>query len=227
MANSDWYPTRASDLVAWHANFAVEAAATGATLGLTAGNLTQIPVDSTNVALVVNYSEAVDAFRQEVTAFKNNVLNGDPLAAMPVAPVAPATLAPGVGSLPGIQARTRDFAARIKASANYTTAIGEAYGIVAPSGSGFGTPTVVGAAQIGSQVKLKIGKAGYSVLAVDSRRGGGGWEQIGVSQTATFTDSRAPLAAGQPEQREYRVQGLVNNARDGSPSDIATVVTVP
>jgi hypothetical protein len=65
------------------------------------------------------------------------------------------------------------------------------------------------------------------VLAVDSRRGGGSWEPIGVSQTAEYIDARAPLVSGQPEQREYRVQGMENNARVGATSAIASAVTVP
>jgi hypothetical protein len=33
--------------------------------------------------------------------------------------------------------------------------------------------------------------------------------------------------AGQPEQREFRVQGMLDNARTGDPSDIVSVVTTP
>ena len=65
------------------------------------------------------------------------------------------------------------------------------------------------------------------MLAVDSRRGGGGWEQIGVSQTDEYIDTRAPLSAGDPEVREYRVQGMENNARVGANSEVSTVSTVP
>jgi hypothetical protein len=53
------------------------------------------------------------------------------------------------------------------------------------------------------------------------------WEQVGFSQRAVYLDTRPPLVAGQPEQREYRVQGSVKNSRTGSLSDVASVVTVP
>ncbi|MEX2244712.1 MAG: hypothetical protein WD716_12815 [Fimbriimonadaceae bacterium] len=223
---ADYYPTRLTDLIPWHANFAVEATASGTTHGLTAGEVTQAGEDSNTVALLVNYSEAVDQFRQEVTEFRDAVLRGDPLLQKPTAPVAPATLTLGLAALPGIEARTREFSTRIKASSTYTTAVGEAYGIVGTSPAQ-GTPSVAASPLTGSQVRLRIGKSGFSVLAVDSRRGGGAWEQIGVSQTAEFIDTRAPLVAGQPEQREYRVQGMLNNARTGDPSDIVSVVTTP
>lgn len=223
----DWYPSRLADLPPWHANFNTEAAASGTTLGLTALETTQIGIDAGIVLDVINYAEAIDAFRQEVTAFKNSVLEGDALAPMPALPIAPADLAAVLGSLPGIEDRTRGFVATIKGSAAYTTAIGEAYGVVAPASGGPGTPEVIATALTASQVKLRIIKSGYDVLAVDSRRGGGGWEQIGISMTAEYIDTRAPLSPGDPEQREFRVQGMDDNARVGLMSDVSTAVTVP
>ncbi|MCH8336421.1 MAG: hypothetical protein IIC61_11095, partial [Proteobacteria bacterium] len=87
---------------------------------------------------------------------------------------------PVIGALPGIETRTRGMVATIKASPAYTTAIGEAYGVVRPAPGVPGTPEVVASALTASQVRLRITKAGYTVLAVDSRRGGGGWEEIGA-----------------------------------------------
>jgi hypothetical protein len=183
---TDYYPARRADRVAWHANFSTEAAANGTTLGLTAGNVAKIAEDATQVAANVAYGEAVDAFRQEVTGYLASVLEGDPLAPMPTSPAAPAGLTPPLPATPGIEARTRGFVAVIKASPNYTTAIGEAYGIVAPGGA-LATPTLKASSVPGSSnVSLRIAKGGYSVIAIDMRRGGGDWAQIGVSQLATF-----------------------------------------
>ncbi len=223
----DYYPARRADRVAWHANLAVEAAGNGTTLGLTAGQVTKIAEDSAQVVDNVAYTEAVDAFRQEVTAYVNSVLEGDPLAPMPPPPAAPAGLTPPLPATPGIEARTRGFVAIIKASPNFTQAIGEAYQIVAPGGA-LATPSLKGAAVPGSSnVTLKIAKGGYSVIAIDMRRGGGDWVQIGVSQLATFVDSTPALVPGQPETREYRAQGMVANARTGDLSPTVSVVTTP
>lgn len=227
MPTVDWYPSRISDLGPWHANFNTEVAATGLTLGLTAGEVAQVVIDASLVTSVVNYAEAIDAFRQEVTSFKQDVLDGDALAPMPTVPAAPADLLPVLGALPGIEARTRGMVATIKASPAYTNAIGEAYGVVRPAPGLPGTPEVVASALTASQVRLRITKAGYTVLAVDSRRGGGGWEEIGVSMTAEFIDTRAPLVPGDPEQREFRVQGMEDNARVGVLSAVSSAVTVP
>lgn len=155
-------------------------------------------------------------------------ISGDPNVAMPAEPTQPALTIPAEAFLPGIQARTRAFANVIKADADYTPAVGEDYGIVAPAAGGPGTPALKAFAVPGSSsVTLKISKAGHSVIAIDLRRGGGAWEQIGVSQTATFTDSTAALSAGQPETREYRAQGMSGNSRVGDLSAVVSVVTTP
>ncbi len=78
-----------------------------------------------------------------------------------------------------------------------------------------------------SQVDIRVFKAGYSVVVVDSRRGGGDWEQIATLTGANFVDNRPPLVAGVPEQREYRSQGFQDNARHGPLSAVVSVVTVP
>lgn len=74
---------------------------------------------------------------------------------------------------------------------------------------------------------LNLFKGGYDLIAIDMKRGAGGWTQIGVSQTATFTDTTARLAAGHPEQRDYRVQGMLNTARVDGVSGTISAVTVP
>ncbi len=227
MANADWYPTRITDLIPWHSNFNIQAIATGVARGLTAAQVTQITADSAEVSVVVNYAELVDSFAQAVTAYKDVILAGSATEPMPPVPTPPAAVTLIVGALPGIEERTRIFASIIKAQPTYTAEIGELYGIVAPAVITPTTPSLTAQALTASQVRLTISKAGYDVLAIDSRRGGGAWEQIGVSQTAEYIDARAPLVAGQPEQREYRCQGMQNNARVGALSGIASAVTVP
>lgn len=228
MATGDWYPSRIADRVPWHANFNTQAIATGTTHGLVAGQVTQITADNNFVASMVNYLQLVDDFGQSVTAFKDTALDGQIGAIMPAVPTPPVIFVIPLGGLGSIQARTRQFAAIIKASVGYTEAIGELYGIVAAAGTGPGTPSIASAsALVGSNVSLSLAKAGYDVLAIDMRRGGGGFEQIGVSQTATFLDTTDAAVAGQPEQREYRCQGMVANARTGPLSPTVSVVTVP
>lgn len=222
-----YYPRRLAARIAWHAGFAAQAVENGMTLSLSAADVAQIELDALNVRLVVEWSEAVDAYRQSVTAFRDGVLSGNRRLPVPAPPVAPAGPGFGPGSLQGIEERTRRYVAMIKASPTYTRTVGESYGIVPPERGALGVPAVVATASTGSRVRLRIKKVGFQVLTVDSRRGAGAWELIGVSQRAVFVDERHPLVPGQPEQREYRVQGYVKNFRTGTSSDVATVVTVP
>jgi len=224
----DWYPLRLSELSEWHETFAAQCTATGTTHSLSAGNVSQAGQDRTLVGLLTNFDEAIRGYVQAWTEFRDSCLAGDPNAPFPTPPSQPAlTLPPGT-FFPGIEARTRLLANIIKADADYTPAVGEDYGIVAAVPAGPGVPSLKASALPGSsQVSLKIAKAGYDLVALDMRRGGGDWTQVGVSQTATFIDTTPPATPGQPEQREYRAQGMIGNQRSGALSDTVSVVTIP
>lgn len=225
---TDWYPRILADRIPWHANYSVQATATGTTYGLAAGDVTDIGRDKDNVPLVVNYKEAAQAYAQAVTEWAEAILNGPVGTTMPAAPTAPTAPTFALGSKPGIQARTRQTAGVIKADADFTAEIGELYGIVAPVGTGPATPSLKARALPGTgSVELSIAKGGFDVIVLDMRRGGGAWDQLGVSQRAVFTDTTPPLTPGQPEVREYRAQGMLDNARTGDLSATVSAVTVP
>ena len=155
------------------------------------------------------------------------VAEGDPLAPMPTIPPAPpAPTIPG-GAKPGIRARTLENAARFKTHVNYTQPIGQDLGIIA-------TPPATGDPSIASlqalpfsQVRVSLNKAGYDVVAIDMKRAGGDWTQLIFATNTPWIDMTPPLVAGQPEQREYRCQGVLNNQRVGPVSAPAVVVTTP
>lgn len=224
---ADWYPAILAQRIPWHANFNTNAQATGTTYGLSAADKTDILNDAANVALVVNFKEAIDAYRQAVTEWAEIMLEGalgSPLPPLPTAPTPP-TFA--LGSKSAIEARTRLYAGIVKADADYTPTIGENYGIVAAA-QPLGDVAVQSLEALSaSQVRVRISKAGYATVALDSRRGGGAWEQLLVMTGATYTDVRPPLVPGQPEVREYRCQGYADNQRVGPVSAAETVVTTP
>lgn len=182
--------------------------------------------DAAAVASVINYLQQANNFAQEVTAFKDQVLHGALNTPNPVVPNVPGALTLGLGWLANIEARTRQLANQIKANTAYTAQMGQDMGIVdttVPSGN----VVVFATALTQSQVDIRVTKGGYAVVVLDSRRGGGNWEQLAVMTTANYVDARPPLTAGQPEQREYRAQGYQNNQRVGALSPIVSAVTVP
>jgi hypothetical protein len=227
-STQDWYPGSLAALGPWHATFAAQATATGSTFGLSGANVTQINDDSDVIAVALDYDEALRGYVQAWTAWRTALFAGDPLAPGSAPPTVPTLTLPTPAPTPGIRDRTRGFANMIKASPIYTEAVGEDYGIVAAEPAPPGTPAILLAtAMIDSDVALKLSKAGYDALAIDMRRDGGAFVQIGVSLTQTFVDETAPLAVGEPEVREYRVQGLDGNARVGDVSATVSVSTIP
>ncbi len=229
MLNPDWYPIKLADRIAWHANYSFAAQAAGTNYGLSADDLADIARDAANVPLVVAYKEAAQDFAQAVTEWAELVLIGPPGVPFPAPPAAPTAPTFDPASKPAIRPRTRRSAGIVKADSDYSRSVGERFGIIAPASGPRPDPSIRRAEpSVGfSQVALRLKKGGYAVIVVDMRRGGGAWEQIGVSQTATFIDTTPPLVPGQPEQREYRIQGMLANARTGGLSATVSLVTVP
>ena len=216
MANTDWYPSRLGDRIPWHTNFNTQAVATGVSRGLSAAQVTQITADLGALTVIINALVAADDYAQALTAFKDAFLDGPIGVIAPSLPAPPASITLPVGAIASIQARTRQYAALIKAQPTYTHSIGELYGIEPPAAGPLADPSV----------RTAMPTAGTSNVVLNLTKGGA-WNQIGVSQTATFTDTTALLVAGQPEQRDYRVQGMLNNARAGGLSATVSAVTVP
>jgi hypothetical protein len=229
MSNPDWYPIKLADRIAWHANYSFTAQAVGTNYGLSAADQADIARDAANVPLVVAFKEAAQGFAQAVTEWAELVLNGPAGGPFPPAPTAPVAPTFDPASKPAIRPRTRRSAGIVKADSDYSRSVGERFGIIAPEAGPRADPSIRRAEPStgSSRVALRLKKGGYALIAVDMRRSGGAWEQIGVSQTATFVDATPPLVAGQPEQREYRVQGMLANARTGRLSATVSAVTVP
>lgn len=227
MANGDWYPTSDAALIPWHQSFAQQAAThVGQVAALTAAAITQININRDNVLLTVTAVQVAKNYLSEITAYKRAILRGSFTLPLPVAPTLPSTVSLAAGSLQGIEAWTRRIVGQIKADSNYTDQLGQDLGIVAAP-LVLSDPAVTAIALTQSQVRLNVSKGGYMTVAVDSRRGGGAWELLVVLTSTPYVDLRPPLVAGQPELREYRVQGYMDNARQGALSQAASAVTVP
>jgi hypothetical protein len=224
----DWYPTIEAQLIPWWNTLDTEANNYAAVMSniLTAAVLTEIGVGRDMVELVINFADEAKNFASEAVAYKDLILEAPlntPLPAPPTVPVAPVIPA---GALAGYEAWIRALVAQIKSHPNYTEAIGEAMGITAKA-PGVGTPTVDPVALTQSQVQVNVGKAGYAMFALDRRINGGAWVEMDKYSNTPVIDQDPPLVPGQPEFREYRSQGVLNNARVGAYSAVAGVWTVP
>jgi hypothetical protein len=226
MAN-DWYPIRGAEKAVFHNTFAAETQVTGTAHGLTLADIDQIVADAESVKLAVNLALQVRSYAESMTAWKDALLSGDPNAAFepptppPVNPAFPAK------AMPGIEARTRRFAAIIRASVGYGASVGEAYQITTLPEREPELPALKAFPDSNWNVRLRLIKNRNKLLAVDCRRSDGEWEQIGVAMTIHYVDKRPPIEPGQAEKREYRVQGYGAEGRYGQYSGSVVVFAVP
>ncbi len=153
-----------------------------------------------------------------------------PNAAMTLdAPAHPARLFRAPAFRPGSAcvARARQRGGQIKASPAYTTAIGEDCRFVAPSGDGDEStpkPVLKATVQTDFAVTLKFAMYNHDQIEIQSQRAGETeWTTIGFDTNSPYTDARAPLVAGQPENRRYRARYIKNDNPVGEWSDIIEV----
>ncbi|MBX7135536.1 MAG: hypothetical protein K1X67_22945 [Fimbriimonadaceae bacterium] len=223
---ANFYPRRQSKRVQWHAQFAASLASYAGVLGIPAPVVAQAQVDAQNVALFLAAFEAATNYRNEVLAFKDQMMEGLLNTPTPPAPTPPAAIVLPVGTLGNIEARTRRLVAEIKANPAFTRQMGVDMGIIATP-TQLSTPSVAAAALTGSRIALRVKKGGYAVVLLMRSRDGVNWERIGVLDSATFIDDGPPLEDQKPEERHYRVQGYAKNAPVGEYSNVVTVVTIP
>lgn len=223
------YPTTLAAKIPWHATFnqeCIDNATTFSTI-LDATTLGKILANKNFVATVINGSDDAKNFGQEVIAYRDIWLGAPLGTGTPPVPVPPVGIIVPLNTVVGIDAFTKLIIGQLDAHPSMTDAIRAAMGIL-PDTPGLGTVRIVKSSALGgSQVALRLGLARYPAVAVDRRRGGGGWEQIAVSITADFVDTDGPLAAGVSESREYRIQGIINNVRQGDISASVLVATTP
>jgi hypothetical protein len=123
-------------------------------------------------------------------------------------------------------ARARQRAGQIKASPAYTTAIGEDCRVVPPEAADADTPKPVLKAKVQTDFAVLLTFAMYhhDQLEIQSQRAGETeWTTIGYDTNSPFNDTRAPLIAGQPENRRYRARYRDDDLPVGEWSDIVEV----
>ncbi len=64
-------------------------------------------------------------------------------------------------------------------------------------------------------------------MYIESKRGSGPWEFIGIDTESPFLDECPLLAAGQPKVREYRLRNWDKGTPNGDWSDMAKMTVAP
>lgn len=135
MSNSRFIPTGDSDKVVWLNNFTTKMSLYATTLGVTPAELTALQKDNAYFSYVISMMEVYRQNLLNLSTYKNMLKKAvgqqhiGALPALPTLPTAPAAVSEGVFD------RVSKLAIRIKASVNYTDAIGSDLGVISPTES--------------------------------------------------------------------------------------------
>lgn len=204
-------------------------------VGATVGDITQVTNMANNLTNVDVWCLQVDDYKKAAFAFKDQLVNGDPLdlvGPVPVAPTAPTLTVP----LSGGMTRQQDLNRRWKAAPAYTEAIGEALGIGPVEGSiSLAAPTIdVFAAESMFQFSVVVTGRGVADQWECFVRpvGATAWQSMGsrTGKSSDFTYVPDPATQADqptPVQLQVRVQLKKNDANMNPPSDIALATVNP
>jgi hypothetical protein len=236
MQRQPYYPPILAQRPEWHTNFAAKLALYGPALGLTTAQVNNGVADNLYLAHGLgDWISAVREFGPAATGALRVLESGTGGDAFTftafTAPPLP-TLPSGVTEvLPGALTRTFGLVQVIKGLPGYTEAMGLDMGIVGselvppPPGDVPPpelTPTLI-PGDANQYVRLKFFKRGHEYVVIQSRRGGGAWEELTQSNKSPYTDDRDLSVPGAAEVREYRARFWDN----GTPSsDWCNVVKV-
>ena len=229
-----FYPTNLQARAAWHANNNAHAQAEGLNYGLTQANLEQIKDDNNMMQFIAGSFVTLDAFEKAWTAFRNGITTeavGTPQFEIPDALVlqgAP-VLVPN-----GIFQRVIEYRDVVRASLNYTTEVGAAWGYEGT------TPQPLNPVDVKPTITVEGAATNYhfSVVAAkreqaDSfkvfvlRKGTAGWVEVATATGKSLDVHLTPQVPGEPEQLQVRIQLRKNNQDYGQPSDPAYVTINP
>jgi hypothetical protein len=233
MKRQNYFPSRLANQANWLENYAAKVAVYGATLGLSAGEITDTADDAKWCHYVIGtWLTAVRAFTPSTTDAVDDVLTGGGNTAV-VLPtfIAPALPAGTTAQLPGALTRIFDLVGAMKRSAGYTEAIGADMLIIgAEDTSTVAAPRFSGQAVPGNGSQcamLKFFKYGHMGVHIESRRGNGAWEFLAVDTESPYMDERPLLVASQPEIREYRMRFWDKGTPNGDWADVVRLTVSP
>lgn len=206
MTRKDFVPQKDADYATFLDNLKTQSALTGTTYGLVAADVTAIAADNTD-------------FHAKLTA-----VNSTALAAKN------AVTAKNLSRVLS-EARARALIRRIKASAAYTPAVGDTYGINGPEDSldlHASQPKLTGEALVNGHAQIKFTNPKLQGVFIYSKRGTETqFTLLALDTESPYVDNRNLLVAGQPEQRYYQAVYMDNGVEVGSWSEILVVTCAP
>ncbi|HMO82229.1 MAG TPA: hypothetical protein PKD24_15740 [Pyrinomonadaceae bacterium] len=198
-------------------------------LGLTVGDMVRLSNAKANFHYIRDVAGEISGKKESFQDFKNAMFNGPetPTIDPPVFPVIALPELHEQGIIPFI----RSLIKQLKASPNYTEAIGEVLDLVVDSPDHLNPGDIVPELRLKSiedgEVEIKFSKQGLDAIRIDWRvKDTTEWQNAGTFTTSPAIHSH-PSTDGKPEAREYRGRLLKKNVPVSQYSAIYTVVTNP
>ena len=228
MTTHTFFPSTEDGQIVWLSHYALKLPIDGPGCGITAEEITGTLVDITYWVWMLQYwHPASQRDAKEDTAHKQMMISGTGSGSV-VHPQPSPFPNPPPTPAPGMQKRLFSQIVRIKASPNYTEAIGHDLGIIGASNSvehPIPEATVtVELGETGSRVRINFKKYGHDGIWIESRINGGDWAFLAVDTVKPYLDER-PLSPGNShETREYRLRWWDKSIAHGEWSAVQQVV---
>jgi len=223
----NYIPNSDADRNIWFGNFSAKIGTYATLLGITPADVTSVQKDYAMFSFIISLLELYKQTVNNITAYKNQLKHAvgqqhiGAIPALPALPVAPALVSEGVFD------RVSKLVKRIKASANYTDAIGHDLGIIAP------TQTIdVTSLQPDLLIKLDAGRPHIKCVksvadAIDlyvDRKDGAGFVLIGRLLKTDYIDTTNLPANTVLAEWDYKAMFVIGNDNIGLMSPVVSVV---
>lgn len=235
MKRQPYFPRIKSQRPEWFENLALQLPIANATLAFTPAEIDPIVNDARGCAYACGiYLQKAREFGPAATEAIEVLLSGTDGAAFTLPVFTPPPLPAGV-TLPtaGALKRIERFVQTIKNRNSYNESIGLQLRIVGhEDATEHLTPEFTAQTERAESgacecVRLAFKKFGHQAVLIESRRGTGGWEMLGIDLASPYLDARPLLVANQPEVRDYRMQFYDNDAPAGDFTPPISVTVAP
>jgi hypothetical protein len=226
-------PKADNQRIQWTINVEAEFPPIASDFGFSGEETKAVLDDSRTMRFVIQNGQKAQAHSKASNSFKYDLLgNSQDGLSEPELPVytpvePPATIAPR-----GILKRFSKWEERLKAHPNYNDAIGDLLQINAAQSADVSPDAAKGKGQAtamaDSVVRIDWTKGEFDGVLIEGQRGDETvMTQLGRDFRSPFTDERAPLQAGKPEERRYRLRYLLDDEPVGEWSDVIVIITKP
>ncbi len=224
-----YLPAKESERVIWLNTFAGKIGTYSAQFGISALELAAIAAMALIYAYIIGLIDMSKNYTKELTKFKNKLSKapiGSVLGSLPV-------LTPGVAptlTQAGIFTFISGIVGRIKSSATYTEAIGEALGIIGEETIFISNDYIANGVAVSrtGYVANEFDKSHLDGMNIYSLPLGSSdvalMEKIGTASFSPFHDTRPLQTPGKPEKRYYQNHGIVHDVEIGHPSEVFSVL---